>query len=506
MEEKMKQLRFPVWILTGMIAMFVLASCAPLPRTSGKGKVRKTGGTDNEQKAGGMHKALTSEADGWDLVPLILARIVPPTFPDRDFMVTSYGAEGDDSTNNYAAFKNAITACAHAGGGRVVVPAGTYLINGPIHLKSNVNLHLAAGSYIKFGTNPADYLVGSPEFKGCVPVRWEGVWCYNYSPLIYAWGEENVAVTGSGTIDGQMDKYWYSWYVDGLHTDDRVVLRKQGMDLVPVEQKIFGAGHHLAPGTIEFYHCKNVLIEGITTRMPLERTIHPTYCENVTIRNVNVQSGVEAAQNDDGIDPDSCTDVLIEDCTIHNYDDGIALKAGRAKEGWPEHGGRACENVIIRRNILHGEHNGVSVGSDMSGGVRNVFIYDCQFGVDRKQGYVFAVKSNCDRGGVVDRIYARGITVDTCQSLVHMETDYKGVAYDPEEHPYPPLYRDMYFENIRCRRAESYGIYLSGLPQKPISGIHLKDITIDEAATAKSIENALELDYSNVRINGKDQD
>ena len=416
--------------------------------------------------------------DPWDKVEEILARIKAPEFPDRDFLVTQFGARADGRTDCRDSFMEAINACYIEGGGRVVIPAGEYLIEGPLGLKSNVNLHLEEGATIKFGINPDDYLTGSPEFRGCVKVRWEGLWCYNYSPVIYAWKEENVAITGKGTIDGQTDKFWASWYIKNLHQPDRLKLRKMGMDEVPVEQRIFGKGHHLAPGTIEFYHCKNVLIEGITTRMPLERTIHPTFCNNVIIRNVNIRNGVLKARNDDGIDPDSSSDVLIEGCTFFNHDDAIGLKSGRAKEGWPENGGRATENVIIRNCTFHGEHNGVSIGSDMSGGVRNVYVYNCRFGVNHRQQYVFNAKSNSDRGGKIEDIYFRDISVGSCKQLIRMEMQYKGVPYDEVEHPFPPVYRNMFFENIRCGDVSQTAISIVGLEQQSIENIHLTDVGI----------------------------
>ncbi|MBN1482811.1 hypothetical protein JXA70_21235 [candidate division KSB1 bacterium] len=215
-----------------------------------------------------------------------------------------------------------------------------------------------------------------------------------------------------------------------------------------LQRRIFGDGHHLAAGTIEFYNCKNILINGITTRMPLERTIHPVYDDNITIRNVNMQAGVLDARNDDGIDPDSCDDVLIEECTFHNYDDVITLKSGRAGEGRPENGGRSTESIVIRNNIFHGQHNGVSTGSDMAGGVRNVFIHDCRFGVDHRQMYVFNAKSDCDRGDVVEDVYFRDIKAGTCQRLIRMEMQNKNVPYDPVLHPYPPIFRNIFFENV----------------------------------------------------------
>ena len=144
-----------------------------------------------------------SEFEGdWSKVPGILALITPPRFPDRDFIVTDYGAEGNGSGNNYLAFKKAVEACHSAGGGRVVVPKGTYRMEGPIHLLSNVNLHLQQGAKLDFYWNRDGYLVGDSEHRGRVPVRWEGTWIYNFSPLIYAWNQKNIGLTGPGEIDG----------------------------------------------------------------------------------------------------------------------------------------------------------------------------------------------------------------------------------------------------------------------------------------------------------------
>ena len=438
--------------------------------------------------------------DPWDKVDEILARIVAPEFPNKDFNITDFGAIPDGQTDCRSSILDAISACHKAGGGRVIIPAGDYISEGPLLLKSNVNLHLQEGAYLKFGINPEDYLTGSPEFNGCVKVRWEGLWCYNYSPIIYAWKEKNIAITGKGTIDGQTDKLWSQWYIKKLHTPDRLSLRKMGMDMVPVEKRIFGDGHHLAPGTIELYHCQNVLIEGITTKMPLERTIHPTFCDNVIVRNVHIQAGVRKAQNDDGIDPDSSSDVLIEGCTFYNFDDGIALKSGRAREGWPENGGRPTENVIIRNNIFHGEHNGVSVGSDMSGGVRNIFVYDCQFGIDYPQQYVFNAKSNSDRGGIIENIYFKDISVGSCKQLIRMEMEYKGVPYDAVEHPFPPIYREMYFENIHCGNVSQTAISIVGLEQQFIEDIHLINVRIKDSEIDFNLKYVKSIYLKNVTI------
>ena len=436
----------------------------------------------------------------WGEVDKIVARITVPTFAQQQWSITDFGAKGDGVTDCHKAFKLAIDACSQSGGGKIIVPPGDYLINGPIHLKSNINLHLKKGSVLRFGINPEDYLVGPPSLSGCVQVRWEGVWCYNYSPLIYAWKQENIAITGLGIIDGQTDKYFSRWYIEKLHISDRVKLYQMPLDMTPMEKRIFGKGHHLAPGTIEFYHCRNILIEGITTRMPLERTIHPVFCDNVTIRKVHILPGVKAAKNDDGIDPDSCKDVLIEDCVIHTYDDGIALKSGRALEGWPKHGGRPTENVVIRRNLFLGGHNGVSIGSDMSGGIRNIFVENCRFGLKEEQWAVFNAKSNCDRGGIVEKIYFRNLEVVNCKHLIRMETDYKKVKYDKARHPYPPTFRDMTFENIKCATTSEVAFYISGLKQIPIRNIMFRQIEIGHAKGKKLIEYAEGIKWQDVTI------
>lgn len=441
--------------------------------------------------------------DAWQKVPEILSRINPPVFPDQNFNIMDYGAKADGVFNNRSAILKTIEACVQAGGGHVIIPAGDFLIKGPIYLKSNIDLHLEKNAVLRFGTNPQDYLVGPKETKGCVLVRWEGVWCYNYSPVIYAFEEENIAITGEGLIDGQTDKFWANWYIKKLHMPDRKRLYQFGLDMTPVKERIFGEGHHLAAGTIEFYHCKKILIEGITTRMPLERTIHPVFSKNITVRNINIQAGVLKARNDDGVDPDSCQDVLIENCTFHNYDDAIALKSGRAKEGWVENGGRPTQNVIIRNNMFYGEHNGVSTGSDMSGGIRNIFVYDCQFGVKNKQMYVFNAKSNCDRGGVVEDVYFKDLTVVKCDRLIRMEMEYKNVLYDPVKHPYPPLFRNIRMENVTCEEVEEIGFDLRGVEQSPIQNVVLKNIEIKKANESLKINHMSSIQMDNVMIGPK---
>ncbi len=420
-------------------------------------------------------------SDGWASVPGILARIQPPRFPDRDIVIRSYDATGGQSDCR-AAIAKAIAQCHASGGGRVVVPAGTWLCNGPIHLAANVNLHLAEGSTIRFGTNPGDYL---PP----VLVRWEGTRCHNYSPLIYARGQDNIAITGRGTFDGQASRFWHEW--KRKQTPDQEALRQMGTELAPLDKRIFGAGHYLRPGMFQAYECRNLLIEGVTFKDSPFWTVHPVFCSNVTVRGIRVLPGTT---NDDGVDPDSCRDVLIEDCVFDTADDNIAIKAGRDQDAWDL---APCENIVVRRcSGIRSRANGYCVGSEMSGSVRNVFIENNKVGDVESALYV---KSNSDRGGAVEGIWMRANTVEACDWFIKIETDYKGIT----QHRYPSLYRNFQFEDLSCKTARKCGIYSVGTAAKPISGIFFKNISVDSTAMPSRIANTDNLEMHNVRMNGK---
>lgn len=415
--------------------------------------------------------------DPWTAVPEILARIVPPQFPEREFDVTKFGAVADGETSNTSAFAAAIAACEQAGGGKVVVPAGKFL-TGPIHLRSGVNLHLTADAEIIFSDNFSDYLP-------VVLVRVGGVELYNYSPLIYARDCTNIAVTGKGKLNGNAQKWW-DW-----KTKETRAGFEMGAKGVPVEQRIFGKPEHaIRPSFLSFVSCTNILLEDFTIGSGPNWTIHPIYCLNTTIRGVQV---ITDGPNNDGIDPDSCCDMLIENCTFDTGDDCVVLKSGYNEDGWRV--GRPTENVIMRNCFSKRGHGGLVIGSEMSGDVRNVFMENCEFeGTDR----AIRIKSRADRGGVVENIYARNLKVkDMQREVIILNMDY-GSDRSRVAATNPPVYRNMQFENITGVGAPT-AILIQGMPESPIENIRFVNLTINSKKGVVA-NFAKRLQFDNVQV------
>lgn len=430
--------------------------------------------------------ATTSATADWSEQNEILARIVAPKFPARDFAITDFGALADGTTDNSSAFAKAIDACVKAGGGRVVVPAGTYQCDGPIHLRSKVNLHVVEGATIVFGPDPARYL---PP----VLTRFEGTLLMGHSPRIYVNGATDVAITGKGVIDGNA-RGTFALFKSSGGRGNAGDLRKMGAEGTPVEKRLFGEGKWLRPSTIQPFDCANVLIEDITVRDSTFWVVHPVLCRNVTVRGIKVES---MNANNDGCDPDSCRDVLIENCDFHTGDDAIAIKSGRDQDGWKV--GRASENIVIRHCVMRSKWSALCIGSEMSGGVRNVFMEDCQV-VGAASAFYF--KANLDRGGLVEHVRARNISVDDVREpLIRFETSYHG--WRGENHP--PSFRDFVIEDLTCHRAATYGIYVEGVEAAPIRDVLIRRVTVDKAEGAVWLKRAENIRFENVKINGTEQ-
>lgn len=436
----------------------------------------------------------------WDQVATILENIQPPTFPDKDFIITDYGAVSDSITDCLPALKNAIDQCSAEGGGRVVVPAGIFFVKGPIHLKSNVNLHVSEGAQLKFSTEPKDYLP-------LVLTRWEGMECMNYSPLIYAYGQENIAITGTGTLDGQAsnDNWWpwcgkdtYGWE-KGMPSQrdslNRPELSRQNTSEMPANQRVYGEGHYLRPNFIQPYNCKNILIEGVTIRNSPMWVVHPVLSENVTIQKIRV---ISHGPNSDGCDPEACKNVLIRDCYFDTGDDCIALKSGRNQDG--RNIGRAIENVIIQNCEMKDGHGGVVIGSEVSGGAKNIFAEDCVMdspNLDR----AIRIKTNKARGGVIEHLYFRNITVgEVKEAVVRINMLY---THDGEPDVHIPIIRDILIENVTSQKSE-LGIKIDGYDAEHlVQAVTIKNCDFKGVVKGNDISHAEDLKLENVTINGK---
>jgi polygalacturonase len=434
-------------------------------------------------------------ASPWSQVDAIIARIRRPRFPARDFPLPMFGAAGDGMTNCTQAFARAVDACAASGGGRVVVPEGVWL-TGAIHLKSNVNLYVSRGATIRFSTDPADYLP-------LVFTRWEGVELMNYSPLVYAFEQENIAVTGEGALDGQADSvHWWPWkgkeehgWSQGRPNQDtaRNTLFAMGDNNVPVEKRVFGEGFYLRPNFIEPYRCKNVLIEGVTLRNAPFWEVHPTLCTSVTVRIVTVDS---SGPNTDGCDPESCKDVLIENCFFNTGDDCIAIKSGRNGDG--RRVNVPTENVVIRNCTMKNGHGGVTIGSEITGGVRNVFAQDCRMDSPDLWNAI-RLKDNAMRGGVLENLNFRRLVVgQVAHAVLTIDFNYEEAANGP----FVPVVRGVHLESVVSGKSR-YGIDAQGLASAPIYDVTLRGCDFRDVAQDNIVKNVRGLSLRDVKINGR---
>jgi polygalacturonase len=420
--------------------------------------------------------------DPWERLPEILSRIVAPGFPARDFVVTEYGAKGDGRRDASAAFRKAIEACAKAGGGRVVVPEGTY-VTGPIRLRSRVNLHLAKGAVVRFATDPALYL---PP----VLTRWEGVELMGYAPLVYALDEESIAVTGEGTLDGgASETAWWPWKGKGPEGQkaDRDRLFAMAEEGVPVESRVFGAGNRLRPPFVQPYRCRNVLVEGVTITNAPFWVIHPVLSKNVTVRNVRI---VSHGPNNDGCDPESSTDVLIEDSLFDTGDDCIALKSGRNADG--RRLATPVERVVVRRCVMKAGHGGVTIGSEISGGARDVFAEKCEMSSpDLERG--LRIKTNARRGGVVENVFVRDVTIGEVGNAIDVDLHYEEGANGA----FLPTVRNVRVERMTVAKA-THALFLRALDGAPIRALSVRDSVFRDVAKGNRIEGTVDLDLANV--------
>jgi polygalacturonase len=430
----------------------------------------------------------------WDSVDGILKQIVAPEFPEKHFNINDFGAKGDGEFLSTNAINSAIIKCSESGGGIVLIPEGIYL-TGAIHLKSNVNLHLSEGATLKFSRNHEDYLP-------VVFTRWEGTELYNYSPFIYAYEQMNVGITGKGILDGQASSaHWWPWkgawsrktWEIGAENQAKsnAILRKMAEDGVPVEKRIFGPGHYLRPNFIQFYKCSNILMDGITIINSPMWVIHPVLSENITINNISV---ISHGPNNDGCNPESSRNILIQNSLFNTGDDCIAIKSGRNADG--RRINIPSENIIVRRCTMRDGHGGVVMGSEISGNVRNIFVEDCVMdspNLDR----IIRIKTNSLRGGIIENIFVRNINVGSVkQAILHIDFDYE----EGDAGEFTPEVRNIHLENITSQSSER-AVYIKSYERSPVDRVYIKNCSFNGVEKENEINFITNLRLENVFVN-----
>ncbi|MBX2811376.1 MAG: glycoside hydrolase family 28 protein [Myxococcales bacterium] len=416
----------------------------------------------------------------WHLAERIVDSIAPPRIPSKDYSIVDYGAHQGDEKDDRVAIIKTIWAASKGGGGRVVLPRGRWLSNGPIHLASSIDFHLEKGAVLLFGPNANDYLP-------LVFTRWEGTEAYNYSPLIYARNVHDVAISGEGTIDGNAESEFHGWIKRQRPDMDR--LRLLGNSHTDVASRRFGRGHYLRPSLIQLIGAERVRIEGVMLLNSPFWVNHLVYTDHAVIRGVSVRS---MWPNNDGVDVDSSSNVLIEKCHFRTGDDSVVIKSGRDLDG--RRIGRRSENIVVRHNDMGGE-DGIALGSEMSGGIRNVFFTD---NVLRKGASAIRFKANLDRGGVVEHIRVRNMKIESFDRLFWFQLNYPGLLGGK----HPSVYRDIVFQNFVVQKVGTL-LEVHAPKQAPLTEVVFDNIVVESAEKNFILENVGNIALRKVHVGGR---
>lgn len=441
--------------------------------------------------------------------PFEMPEVKEPEFQNKTFNILDYGAVSDGQTLNTSAFAKTIEACAAAGGGKVLVPAGLWL-TGPIQLKSNINLVVERGALIQFTSDHSEYqMIKASAHSSSIVTA---------SP-IYGYDLENIAITGGGIIDGAgeswrpvkksktTDKQWKSLVSSGGVVNDEGTIwwpTKEAMngeaylknlknqDKNITAEDYIPARDYLRPYMVLLKNCKKVLIDGVTIRNSPKFVFYPNWCTDVTVRNVNIYNDWWA-QNGDGIDISACKNVVVYNCNVSVGDDGICMKSSDTDDQKP--GTSNLENVLIAGCNVYHAHGGFVIGSNTDGNLRNVFVTDCNF-VGSDIG--IRVKSNTGRGGLVKDIYIKDIFMSDIQdAAILFTTFYENVPAGKEKSNKQPKvagktpeFTGFHISNVYCKGAET-AISITGLPEMPIHDINFNNIVIsaDKGYKPTNVEN-----------------
>lgn len=464
----------------------------------------------------------------YNRLPFKMEEVQLPSFPDYQVSITEFGAVPDGITLNTKAFNDAINHVYEKGGGTVVVPEGLWL-TGPIEMRSNVNLYTEYNALVYFSEDHSLYPIIETSFEGLDTRRCQ-------SP-ISAWYCENIAITGHGTFDGNGDT-WRAVKKSKLTESQWNKLIKKGgivdgTTWYPSEGSLKGKNacvdfnnptgietmedwlsirDWLRPVLLNFVKCKRVLIEGCTFKNSPAWCLHPRSCDHITLNKVTVVNPWYS-QNGDALDLESCTNAIIANCHFDAGDDAICLKSGKNEDG--RRRGEPCKNVIIQNNVvLHG-HGGFVVGSEMSGGVQNIFVDNCTFmGTD--VGLRF--KSCRGRGGLVENIFISNINmINIPNEAIIFNLFYNGksraeVTYDEDGNmsgelvpisEETPIFRNIYIDNVTCKGA-GRAIFFNGLPEMRIANINLDNIIITDAKEGAIFQESQDITINNLSIETTD--
>lgn len=448
-----------------------------------------------------VQESQKKQPSAFDAADKIISEIKVLKFPNRTYSILDFGAVADGQTNNSEAIKKAIATCNEAGGGKVIIPSGKFL-TGPIHLKSNVNLHLEEGATVLFTEDKNAYLP-------VVHTSYEGIEYMNYSPLIYAYKQKNIAVTGKGVFDGQASNTnWWPWngnkkygYIEGTpkQSDDHNLPRSwaMGENNTPINERVFGEGYQLRPNFFEPFECENVLLQGVTFKNAPFWVIHPFKSNYVRIDGVTVTSH---GPNNDGCDPEYSKNVHITNCTFDTGDDCIAIKSGRNNEG--RRINIPSENIVIENCDMKDGHGGVVIGSEISAGVRNVFARNCKMDSPELERAI-RIKTNTLRGGFVENVFVKNIQVGQVKEAVLKINTYYGI-YANQEGNFMPSIKNIHLEDIQVENGGKFGILIIGRAESPVKNVTLTNVHIKGAETPLSIKDSEPIKFKNTTINGKD--
>ena len=456
--------------------------------------------------------------DLYEALPFDMPVVQRPSFPDYQVDIRDFGAKADGATLNTEAINNAIKAVSEKGGGKVVIPEGLWL-TGPVVLQNNVNLHVEKNALVLFSGDADLYPLVRTSFEGLDMLRCQ-------SP-VSAMNAENIAITGHGVLDGSGDSWrpvkrnkmtdgqWKSllksggvvdesgkvWYPnEGALKASILTGSKEKREISDSEWE--GMKRWLRPVLLSIVKSKRVLLEGVTFRNSPSWCLHPLSCEDLTLNGVKVFNPWYS-QNGDALDVESCKNVVVTNSLFDAGDDAICIKSGKDADG--RRRGEPCENVLVKNNtVLHG-HGGFVVGSEMSGGVRNVYVADCTF-IGTDVGLRF--KSTRGRGGVVENVYVDNINMINIPGDALIADLYYAVKDAPGA-PVPavteetPSFKNIHISNISCKGA-GRAMFLNGLPEMPIENFSVRNMRITDAQQGAFINKVAGVTLENIEIETAD--